>query len=108
MEGVLVARVNSAPALLAGAFFSDVIRHAPRENCESQIARRFSLFGDVWLSFAATFSTVSGDAAIATAMIPFVDELIDIRLADHNCPDDQFTTWRARIREWPFADFRTD
>jgi len=31
-------------------------------------------------------------------MIPFVDELIDIRLADHNCPDDQFTTWRARIR----------
>lgn len=65
MEGVLVARVNSAPALLAGAFFSDVIRHAPRENCESQIARRFSLFGDVWLSFAATFSTVSGDAAIA-------------------------------------------
>ena len=63
-----MARVNSAPALLAGAFFSDVIRHAPRENCESQIARRFSLFGDVWLSFAATFSTVSGDAAIATAM----------------------------------------
>jgi hypothetical protein len=41
-------------------------------------------------------------------MIPSVDELIDIRLADHNCPDDQFTTWQARIREWPFADFRTD